>query len=53
MVEFVERVFGQRAFWAMHLTNSNNDKDGGLVDLGGRSSSVSKDECDDVVLWEY
>ena len=42
MVEFVERVFGQRAFWAMYSMDSNDGKDGGLVDLGGRLSNVFK-----------
>ena len=37
----------------MHSMDSNDGKDGGLVDLGGRSSSVSKQGCGDVVLWEY
>lgn len=34
--------FGRRSFWAMHSTDLNDGKDGGLVDLGGRSSSVSQ-----------
>ena len=48
MVEFVKRVFRQRAFWAMHSMGSNEGKDGGLVYLGGSSSSVSKVGCGDV-----
>ena len=32
----------------MHSIDSNEDKDGGLVYLGGRSSSVSKEGCGDV-----
>ena len=36
-------MFRQRAFWAMHSTDSNEDKDGGSVYLGGSSSSVSKE----------
>ena len=36
-------MFRQRTFWAMHSTDSNEDKDGGSVYLGGSSSSVSKE----------
>ena len=36
-------MFRQRAFWAMHSMDSNEDTDGGSVYLGGSSSSVSKE----------
>ena len=32
----------------MHSTDSNDENDGGLVDLGSRSSSVFKEGCGDV-----
>jgi hypothetical protein len=43
LIEFVKRVFRQKAFWVMYSKDSNEGKDGGLVCLGGTSSSVSKE----------
>ena len=57
MVEFVQsalafvRVLDKRIFERCTKWIQYDGNDGGLVDLGGRSSNVSKDECDDVVLW--
>ena len=55
MVEFVKQVFRQRAFWVMYSKDSNEGKDGGLVYLGGSSSSVPKEgwiliNCDPLIV---